>query len=145
METDRTQNLRRALFHQKNTTDSITQSTCDKTLGAFHHRDASLGVVLQCNGNINFSTFIPTSIYHQLLDFVLEIARQRISSFYHNVSLFARVTATAMWSKHRFPPATAAKAFSNMAFSPYSSNSPSIIPLRNFPGSAINSSHLANG
>ena len=34
---------------------------------------------------------------------------------------------------------------SHIAFSPYSSNSPSIIPLRYFPGSAINSSHLANG
>src|SRR5699024_10736556 len=34
---------------------------------------------------------------------------------------------------------------SHVAFSPYSSNSPSIIPLRYFPGSAMKSSHLARG
>ena len=34
---------------------------------------------------------------------------------------------------------------SHIAFSPYSSNSPSIIPFRYRPGSAMKSSHLANG
>ena len=63
-----------------------------KPLGALHHRDAMIGVVLLRNGNIHTAAFVPSGVLHQLLDLAAQIAGDGNAFFDHGSILLSFVT-----------------------------------------------------
>ena len=51
-----------------------TEILAVKPLGSLHHWDAMFGVILLRNGDVHFSSFIPSGVLHQLFDLASQIA-----------------------------------------------------------------------